>query len=76
MFSGLTGWHLILLVLWIIPFVLWLIAVIQIAGAKAASGTTVGWLILVTLVPLIGAILWFSIGRASVQRQAPPAQPQ
>ncbi|WP_374010547.1 PLDc N-terminal domain-containing protein [Leifsonia sp. LS-T14] len=72
MFSGLTGWHLIVLALSIVPFVLWLIAVIQIASAKAPSGPTVLWLLLVTLVTLIGPILWFAIGRGSIQRNAPP----
>lgn len=76
MFSGLVGWHLlILMVLWVIPFTLWLIAVIQIAAAKAAAGPTVGWLILVTLVPVVGAILWLVIGRESLRRSAPPARP-
>lgn len=73
MFGGLTGWHLIMLALGIVPFVLWLIAVIQIAAAKAPAGPTVLWLILVTAVALIGPILWFAIGRSSIQRNAPPS---
>lgn len=69
MFSGLAGWHLLtLMVLWVIPFALWLIAVIQVAAAKAAAGPTVGWLILITLVPVVGPILWFAIGRGSLRQ--------
>lgn len=76
MLNGLAGWHvLILTALSIVPFVLWLIAIIQIAGSRAAAGPVVGWVILVTLVPLVGAILWFVIGRASLRRESPPVQP-
>jgi hypothetical protein len=74
-FSGLAGWHvLILFGMFVIPFVLWLIAVIQIAAMRAAAGPTVGWLILVTLAPLLGAILWFAIGRRSLRQETPPTQ--
>ncbi|GAA2064952.1 PLDc N-terminal domain-containing protein [Leifsonia soli] len=75
MFSGLAGWHaLIVFGMFVVPFILWLIAVIQIAAARAAAGPTVGWLILVTLAPFLGAILWFTIGRSSLRRETPPTQ--
>ena len=75
MFSGLAGWHaLIVFGMFVVPFILWLIAVIQIAAARAAAGPTVGWLILVTLAPFLGAILWFTIGRGSLRRETPPTQ--
>ncbi|MFF9562251.1 PLD nuclease N-terminal domain-containing protein [Leifsonia sp. NPDC014704] len=74
MFSGLVGWHVLILGMFVIPFILWLIAVIQIAAMRAAAGPTVGWLILVTLAPLLGAILWFTIGRRSLRQDSPPAQ--
>lgn len=74
MFSGLVGWHVLILGMFVIPFILWLIAVIQIAATRAAAGPTVGWLILVTLAPLLGAILWFTIGRRSLRQEMPPAQ--
>ncbi|MCU1558571.1 MAG: hypothetical protein JWN09_2566 [Microbacteriaceae bacterium] len=63
MLYGLTGWHAIILLLWIAPFVLWLVAVIQVAKSRAAGGTIALWIIIVTLFPLVGAILWFVIGR-------------
>lgn len=74
MFSGLAGWHVLILGMFVIPLILWLIAVIQIAATRAAAGPTVGWLILVTLAPLLGAILWFTIGRGSLRRETPPTQ--
>ncbi|WP_020077437.1 PLDc N-terminal domain-containing protein [Cryocola sp. 340MFSha3.1] len=74
MFSGLVGWHVLILGMFVVPFILWLIAVIQIAAMRAAAGPTVGWLLLVTLAPLLGAILWFTIGRRSLRQETPPTR--
>ncbi|MBN9631203.1 MAG: PLDc N-terminal domain-containing protein [Actinobacteria bacterium] len=74
MFYGLAGWHLlILLSLWIVPFTLWVIALVQLAKSKAAAGPVVAWVVIVTLIPLVGAILWFAIGRRSLRGDTPPA---
>lgn len=73
MLGGLTGWHLIILVF--VFFVPWLVAVIQIAVSKAPATPVAVWLILVTLVPLVGPILWFAIGRGSVRRGTSSSQP-
>lgn len=68
MLSGLTGWHvMVVLSFWIVPFVLWLIALVQIAKSKAAAGPVVAWVVLVTLIPVVGAIVWFAIGRRSLR---------
>ena len=68
MLSGLTGWHvMIVLSFSVVPFVLWLIALIQIAASKAAAGPVVAWVVIVTLIPVVGAILWYAIGRRSVR---------
>lgn len=76
MFFGLAGWHvLILLSFWVVPFVLWVIALMQIAQSKAAAGPVVAWVVIVTLIPLVGAILWFAIGRRSLRREGPSTPP-
>ena len=68
MFIGLTGWHvMIVLSFWIVPFVLWVVALVQIAKSKAAAGPVVAWVVIVTLIPIVGAILWFAIGRRSLR---------
>ena len=68
MLYGLTGWHvMVVLSFWIVPFVLWVIALMQIAKSKAAAGPVVAWVVVVTLIPLVGAILWFVIGRRSLR---------
>jgi hypothetical protein len=75
---GLTGWHFMLILAFgIVPLTLWIIALVQIGGAKATSVVTVLWVALVTLVPLLGAVAWFAVGRRSVMQQppAPPAPP-
>ena len=71
MLSGLTGWHLIILsIVFLIPFVL---AIVSIARTRAASGLEKAvWVLIVLLFPLLGAILWFIIGRRSQRR--PPEQ--
>jgi uncharacterized membrane protein len=63
--TNLNGWHLAILVFAIVPFALWIIALVQIAVSKAAASALVVWAIIVTLVPLIGPIVWFSWGRRS-----------
>lgn len=63
MFSNFAGWHVIILLLWLAPFVLWLVALIQIAQTRAPGGTIALWIVIITLIPLIGPILWFTVGK-------------
>lgn len=67
MFSGLAGWHVLILMVWLVPLVLWIVALVQIAQSRAEAGPTIGWIAVVTLVPLVGPILWFALGRRSVR---------
>lgn len=72
MFSGLAGWHLIVLVTMIIPLALWVVALVQIAQSKAAGGTIALWIVIITVVPLVGSILWFVIGRRTAEQGLRP----
>jgi amino acid transporter len=75
--TNLNGWHLAILVSAIVPFALWIIALVQIAVSKAAASALVVWAIIVTLVPLIGPIVWFAIGKRTVTHPpAPPSPPR
>jgi hypothetical protein len=76
-FSGLTGWHLIMLLLSLAPLVLWIVALVQIAASKATGGTIALWIVIVTLFPLIGAIVWFAVGRRTATQNIPavPVRP-
>jgi hypothetical protein len=58
--------HLVILCLvWIIPFV---VTVVSIARDRAASRTAKAvWVLIALLLPLLGPILWFTIGRKSVR---------
>ena len=69
MFSGLTGWHLMILsVVFLIPFVL---AAVSIARNRTSTGLEKAvWVLVILLFPLLGAILWFVIGRRS-NRESP-----
>ncbi|WP_426623407.1 PLDc N-terminal domain-containing protein [Leifsonia sp. McL0607] len=70
--SILVGWHLLTRTFAVVPFVLWVIALVQIALTKPAVGAVVAWIVIVTLIPLLGSILWFAIGRRSLRSDAPP----
>lgn len=69
MFSGLTGWHLLLFSP--VPFVLWIIALVQIARSRAAGGTIAVWIVIVTLLPLVGPIVWFVVGKRTASKTVP-----
>jgi hypothetical protein len=68
MFSGLAGWHVLVLLAMIVPFALWLVALIQVAQSKAAGGTIALWILIITIFPLVGPIVWFVIGRRTAEQ--------
>lgn len=78
MLYGLTGWHaLIVLAVGVVPFVLWVVALVQIGRSRGPAGAMVAWIVLVTLAPWVGAIVWFAIGRRSLRAAgAPPPSPE
>jgi len=53
----------IILFLGIIPFLLWLWALIDILKTEFTEDNKIIWVLVVVLVPLIGFILYFFIGR-------------
>lgn len=60
----------------VVPFTLWVIAVIQLARSGGSSSQMTAWFVLVTLVAVIGPILWFTVGRRSIARQQPEVPKQ
>lgn len=68
MLQGFNAYHVIVLMVVVAPFVLWVIALVQIAASKAAGGTMAAWILITTLVPLVGSILWFAVGREIANR--------
>ncbi|MEO7121793.1 MAG: PLDc N-terminal domain-containing protein [Lacisediminihabitans sp.] len=74
MLGNIVPWHLIILLFSVIPFALWIIALVQISNSGATTPMIVTWVIVVTLLPVLGAISWFIGGRRSVARR-PPAPP-
>lgn len=62
MFAGLTGWHLIILMLIGLPqLILWIVSLVGILGSKADGGAIALWIIVVTIIPIVGPILWFTV---------------
>ena len=41
---------------------------------SALATPVVVWILVVTLIPLVGPILWLTIGRRSLRRETPPVQ--
>lgn len=68
MLGGLAGWHALMLILWVVPFVLWVIALVQVSLSRTTAAYVIAWIAVSTLVPLIGPILWFTLGRANASR--------
>ncbi|WP_313545383.1 PLDc N-terminal domain-containing protein [Leifsonia aquatica] len=68
MLGGLTGWHALMLIFWVVPFVLWVIALVQVALSRTTAAYVIAWIAVTTLVPLIGPILWFTLGRTNASR--------
>lgn len=58
------GWEW--LVLFVLPFVLFICAMVSIARHRTASGTEkVLWVLVSLIFPILGPILWFAIGKKS-----------
>ena len=58
------GEILVLLIFLVLPIVLWLIALIDILKSNFSGNNKVVWIIVVILLPILGAILYFLIGKA------------
>ena len=72
MVSGLTGWHLLIIVFWLAvvggTVALWVVALLQIAKSYLDATAKAIWVLIVVVAPFLGAFAWFFIGAG----QAPP----
>lgn len=70
--SGLFGWHLLFILLWLAAFAaavtLWVVALLQISRSLLDSTAKAIWVLIVVVAPFLGALAWFFIGA----QQAPP----
>ncbi len=60
-FSGLFGF--LFFILFIVPFVLWIWALVDILKSEFTGYNKIIWLLLVIFLPLLGLILYYFIGR-------------
>ncbi|BAU22879.1 hypothetical protein THC_0485 [Caldimicrobium thiodismutans] len=60
-FSGLFG--ILFFILFIVPFVLWIWALVDILKSEFTGYNKIIWLLLVIFLPLLGLILYYFIGR-------------
>jgi len=62
----LYGVGLILLALWIIVLALWIFSIVDVIrsdGSQVRNLPKRTWLPIVVLVPIVGSVMWFGIGR-------------
>jgi hypothetical protein len=53
----------------ILHFLVWVYAVVQILGSRAATGDKVLWILIVLILPLIGLLIWLFLGPGSPRNQ-------
>ncbi|KQM83616.1 PLDc N-terminal domain-containing protein [Agromyces sp. Leaf222] len=61
------GWTVLLVAVLATPAICWIIAVVQVSRSSLSDGARVGWA-LVTLIPILGPVLWWAIGRPAPVR--------
>ncbi|MCS5735045.1 PLDc N-terminal domain-containing protein [Herbiconiux daphne] len=74
MVSSFNIWHLVIILVGIAAFVLFIAALVSIARApRASTGEKVIWIVVVLILPLLGSIVWFAVGRRFATAGDPPA---
>ncbi len=53
----------------ILHFLVWIYAVVQIMGSRAATGDKVLWILIVLILPLLGLVIWLFLGPGSPRQQ-------
>ncbi|MFB2584601.1 PLDc N-terminal domain-containing protein [Herbiconiux liukaitaii] len=73
MFASFDGSHLVIILLSIAAFVLFIAALISIIRApRASAAERVIWVLVVLILPLLGSIVWFAVGRRFATAGDPP----
>ncbi len=60
LFAGTTA-----LIIWLLAIILWIVAIVDIIKSSAPGNTKILWLIIVLVLPFLGTILYFLIGRGN-----------
>lgn len=73
MVSDFNIWHVVIILLGIAAFVLFVAALVSIVRApRASTAEKVIWVIVVLILPLLGSIVWFVVGRRFATAGDPP----
>lgn len=73
MFASFEPWHVVILLLWLAAVVLFIAALVSIVRApRASTGERVIWVLVVLILPLLGSIVWFAVGRRFATAGDPP----
>lgn len=64
MLQNFSAWHLVLIVVMVGLALLVVSAIVSISRADYKSGTEQAvWILIVVIAPLLGALIWFAVGR-------------
>lgn len=73
MVSDLNGGHVVLLILGLAAFILFIAALVSIVkAARASTAEKVIWVLVVLILPLLGSIVWFVVGKRFATAGDPP----
>ncbi|MFS0733051.1 PLD nuclease N-terminal domain-containing protein [Microbacterium sp. 1P10UB] len=61
MVSALTGWHLLILLVALLPLLLALVSIVR--SPRLSTGYKVLWIVIVFVFPFLGPLVWFLFGR-------------
>lgn len=75
MINAFDAWHVVFLLLALVPAVVALVSILR--NRPASPTETTLWILVVLIAPLLGAVLWFAIGRRGIrvrrdERGSPP----
>ncbi len=73
MISNFNAWHIVIVLAAVAAFVLFIAALVSILKAsRASTGEKVIWVLVVLILPLLGSIVWFAVGRRFATAGDPP----
>ncbi|MBF4572955.1 PLDc N-terminal domain-containing protein [Herbiconiux sp. VKM Ac-1786] len=73
MFSNVDGGHALILLLGLAAFILFIAALVSIIKApRASTAEKVIWVLVVLILPLLGSIVWFVVGKRFATAGDPP----
>jgi hypothetical protein len=73
MVSAFNIWHLIIILAGVAAFVLFIVALVSVVRApRASTAEKAIWILVILILPFLGPVVWFAIGRRFATAGDPP----